>query len=133
MQVPAILAMSLPVLGYVDDMAVMAAISLFFVFYNPAMVVLATMMMERASPESLATDYAAQYGLYQFFCILSITVGTAMAGRIGYLPILVASAVSGVLMAMIAPNYRHVPEGRCVANVGPEPEMSHCFSTGKVV
>lgn len=132
LQVPAILAMSLPVLGYVDDMAVTAAMSLFFVFYNPAMVVLATLMMDRASPESPATDYAAQYGLYQFFCILSVTAGTALAGRIGYLPILVASAVSGVLMAMIAPSYRHVPEGRFVANVGPEPEISPCFSTGKV-
>jgi MFS family permease len=132
LQVPAILAISLPVLGYVDDLSVAVAMSLFFVFYNPAMVVLATLMMDRASPESPATDYAAQYGLYQFFCILSITVGTALAGQIGYLPILVASAVSGVLMAILAPSYRHVPDSLYVANVAPESEMSPSFSTDKV-
>ena len=109
LQVPGILALALPVLGYLGNWTVLVAVGLFVLFYNPVVVVISTLMMDHVSAESPATDYASQYSLYMLFSILSVTAGTALAGRIGYLPILILSALGGVLMALLSLRYRHQP------------------------
>jgi MFS family permease len=128
LQVPGILALALPVLGYLDNLTVIVAVGLFFLFYNPVVVVIVTLMMDHASPESPATDYASQYSLYMLFSILSVMAGTALAGQVGYLPILVLSALSGVLMALLSLRYCHAPDGQSAVGPAMAPDLVPSFA-----
>lgn len=106
LQVPGILILLLPLGGATGVLPVLLAVGLFFFCYNPAFAVLTTLMMDHAAPNSPASDYASQYSLYMLFSIISVTIGTAAAGRVGYQAVLATAAACALLMAPFAWSYR---------------------------
>ena len=122
-QIPGILALLVPVQGQTGELAVMAAVGLYFLFYNPVVAVISTLMMEHSSLESPATDYSLQYSMYMLFSIVAVAAGTALAGRVGYLPELGLAASFG--LAMVYLSFRYNGPQPCLDDynsntVGPE-------------
>lgn len=106
-QIPGIVAIALPALGYADFGVTTAAVGLYFLVYNPAATVLSTLMMDRASVESPATDYAIQYGLHMAMAVGVMTVGTTLAGKLGYTLVLAIAALAAALAAILSLGYRN--------------------------
>ncbi|WP_022656506.1 MFS transporter [uncultured Desulfovibrio sp.] len=84
MQVVSVVAILFIVQGHVSIMAVSTAVVIHFLGNVPSITMLSTLMMDRASRESPATDYTVQFSVYQFFAMGSGGIGMSMAGRIGY-------------------------------------------------
>ena len=102
MQVAAVTAISLPVLGHTSEAAVALAVGVYFFCYNPSMTVLSTLIMDHASPETPSTDYTLQFSMYQFFSMAMGAGGVYLAGRFGYaftLSIAVAAAFFAVFLS----------------------------------
>jgi len=116
LQIPGIAILILPVQGATGELAVTLAVGLFFLLYNPVVAVVTTLMMDHASHASPATDYAAQYSLYMLFSILAVSAGTALAGQVGYLPILAAATASALAMALLSLRWRHQPSPETAAD-----------------
>jgi len=123
-QVIGIFAVALPLLrGAVGADGAMAAgaVALYFLCYNPAAVVLSTLMMDHVSPRSPATDYTVQCSLNQLLAWGMISAGAALAVPLGYGGVLVLAAVMAALAVGLAMLYRdptaqlhrtHVPQQR---------------------
>ncbi|MGP1614470.1 MAG: MFS transporter [Pollutimonas bauzanensis] len=101
LQLAGVLAITVPALGYTSPVAVTLAVIAYFLFYNPAATVLATLMMDRASTHSPATDYTLQYSLSQCFVMGMTSAGAALAMHIGYLGVLSLSAALAVLAILL--------------------------------
>ncbi|WZB73627.1 MFS transporter [Achromobacter insuavis] len=78
-----------------------ALVVLYFLLYTPAATVLATLMMDHASPESPATDYTVQASLSHFLSMGLSSVGAMLAGRIGYGGV-IATSVALAALALVA-------------------------------
>ncbi|TBU90064.1 MFS transporter [Stutzerimonas kirkiae] len=102
LQVPAVAALAVPVLGSASELAIAGAIGLFFLCYNPTMVVLSTLMMDHASMEHPGTDYTLQFSAYTFLSHAMATLGTLLAAQIGYAGVLLLALLAtlpGILLA----------------------------------
>ncbi|GAA3990494.1 MAG: MFS transporter [Stenotrophomonas sp.] len=106
LQVLGVLAIALLLREELSDGIAMAAVGVYFLGYNPAAVVLATLMMDHVSRDSPATDYTVQYSLNQFFALGMITAGAALAVPMGYGGVLALAAAVAVLAAGLAGIYR---------------------------
>ncbi|GEK15651.1 hypothetical protein AFI02nite_36870 [Aliivibrio fischeri] len=102
LQILAIAAVALLVFGYTDTLSVTVAIGVYFLCYNPTVTVLATIMMDRVSGQSPATEYTLQNSLKQLFSIGMISVGTAMIGSYGYAGVFFISLVVSMLALFIS-------------------------------
>lgn len=111
LQVPGITVIALPVFGFTGDLTVTLVVGLYFLFYNPAATVLATLMMDHASPQRPATDYTVQYSLNMLFAMMAMSAASALAARMGYSGVLALAVLAAVLAAMLSLRYRHEPGG----------------------
>lgn len=101
-QIPGIIVIAVLVYGLSDPWSATLAVGVYFICYNPAATVLATLMMDHVAPESApGTEYTMQYSLNSFFAIGMVSVGTALLGSIGYEGVLILALVMG-LGALIA-------------------------------
>ena len=116
LQIPGISVLILPVQGATGGLAVTLAVGLFFLLYNPVVAVITTLMMDQASRASPATDYASQYSLYMLFSIMAVSAGTALAGQVGYLPVLAAATASALAMALLSLSWRYQPNPETTAD-----------------
>ncbi|MDW6002265.1 MFS transporter [Vibrio mangrovi] len=105
-QLIGILAIVLPVFGYTDSVSVTLAIGLYFICYNPAATILATLMMDQISGQAPGSEYTLQYSLKMFFSMGMISVGTAMLGPYGYQGVLLLSFAVGVFACGLSWLYR---------------------------
>lgn len=85
---------------------VMVLVAVYYGCYNPASVVLATLMMDEASRSSPATDYALQFSVNQFFAFGMVSLGAVIAQRLGYQGVLWVAAVAGVLAIALSMRFR---------------------------
>ena len=111
-QIPGIAVIALPVFGYTSDMVATLSIGLFFLLYNPAATVLATVMMDHASFESPATDYTFQYSLNMFVAMGMMSAGAGRRATIlfGYAGVLALAVLTAVIAALLSLRYQ--PTGR---------------------
>ena len=72
----------------------------YFLLYNPAATVLATLMMDQSSQASPATDYALQVSLSQCFVMVLTSAGAMLAGRIGYGGVIGVAVILALLAAI---------------------------------
>lgn len=87
-------------LGATSNATAGAAVLVFFIFYNPTWAVLATLMMDRASPASAGTDYSVQWSAYVVFQMVASGLAMTLAERLGYLNVMgIALALSLVIVA----------------------------------
>lgn len=109
LQIPAIAILTLPILGITGDGTVTIAVVLYFLLYNPAATVLATLMMDHASPDRPATDYTVQYSLNMMFAMGAMSAAAALADRMGYGGVLAVAVATAVLAVLLSLRYRHDP------------------------
>lgn len=109
LQIPGVVVLVVPLLGGTSTGDVAMAVGLFFLCYNPAVTVISTLMMDYAEKASPATDFSSQYSLYMLFSIVAVTLGTAIAGQVGYMAVLGAAAFCALGMVPLSLVYRHRP------------------------
>lgn len=97
LQLLGVAGIGLPALGVDSPVAVGAAVVLYFLLYNPAATVLATLMMDQASPDSPATDYTLQYSLSQGFVMAMTAAGATLSISLGYGGVVLLSAALAVV------------------------------------
>lgn len=116
-QLAGILAVLLPVLDGTGALAGLGVV-LFFIGYNPAATVLATLMMDHVAPASPATDYTLQYSVNQFAAMATMSGAAALAAPLGYAGIVALAAASATAATSLALGYRTGRAERCrVADV----------------
>ena len=81
-QVPGVAVIAVPVLGLGDGW-VTAAVILYFLCYTPVATVLATLMMDQASPHRPATEYTFQFSLNMLFSMAAMSGGAGSTGGSG--------------------------------------------------
>lgn len=101
LQLLGIAGLAWPALGWGPPAAAGVLVVLYFLLYTPAATVLATLMMDHASPESPATDYTVQASLSHFFSMGLSSVGAMLAARIGYDGV-IATSVALAMIALVA-------------------------------
>jgi len=106
LQLVAIAAIWLLVLGDKDTWAASAAIVMYYLCYNPAAVVLALLMMDAVDAASPATDYALQFSVNQFFAFGMIAASALIAQRTGYVGTLWLATGAGVAALVVSYGYR---------------------------
>lgn len=106
LQIPAVLAVAIPVAGHTGVVAVALAVSLYYIAYNPTWTVLATMMMDRAAPSSPGTDYSLQWSFYVAFQMAISAAGMALAERFGYQGVLLLATAVACVTVLAAWRYR---------------------------
>lgn len=84
LQLIAVLSIAIPVMGHHSVTAVAVATGIYFFCYNPALTVLGTLMMDRASVHSPATDYTLQYSVMTSFGMVLGSIGMVLAQYLGY-------------------------------------------------
>lgn len=104
-QIIAVLAVLL-VTGNAGAGAAALGALLFFACYNPAAVVMATMMMDEAAYDSPATDYTLQFSVNQFAAIGTMSLAAALAGSVGYSGVIIIATVASIAAAVLSPGYR---------------------------
>ena len=105
MQFLSVVAVLFVVQGHVSTMAVVFAVVIHFLGYVPSVTMLSTLMMDRASRESPATDYTVQFSVYQFFAMGTGGLGMVMAGRLGYVGAIFGAIGCAVLAGFVAKFY----------------------------
>ncbi|MBL3553745.1 MFS transporter [Rhodovulum sulfidophilum] len=100
LQIAGVAALLLPAWG-LTQAAAFGAIA-YFLCYNPVSVVMATMMMDRAAPQSAATDFTLQFTSGQFAAIAAMSAGAAMAAQIGYGGVLGVALGAGSVALLLA-------------------------------
>lgn len=99
-QVLSVLGVAAIALGATTTATTIAAVLAFFVFYNPTWAVLATLMMDRASPDSAGTDYSVQWSAYVVFQMVASGLAMTLAQRLGYVNVMgIAVALSLLIVA----------------------------------
>lgn len=101
LQLLGIAALALPAMAWGSGVLTGAAVVAYFLLYNPAATVLATLMMDQSSQATPATDYTLQYSLSQCFVMVLTSAGAMLAGRAGYGAV-IATAATLALLAAIA-------------------------------
>ncbi len=91
-----------------DGGAILAGLGavLFFLGYNPAATVLATLMMDRAARESPATDYTLQFSITQIAAMGTMTTAANLAAVIGYGAVVVLAVGASLAAAAVSLGYR---------------------------
>jgi MFS family permease len=87
LQVIGLLVMTLPLIGPPDDWRVYCSVCAYFLIHGALLTLMSTMMMDRASLKSPATDFTLQYSVYSILKFVAVAGSTALAGRIGYLAV----------------------------------------------
>jgi len=99
LQLLGICGLALPAMGWASAAMAGAAVVAYFLLYNPAATVLATLMMDQSSAASPSTDYTLQVSLSQCFVMLLTSAGAMLAARIGYGGVVAAAVVLALLAA----------------------------------
>lgn len=104
-QLPGILLLLLVTQGATDSLSVGFVIAAYFLGYTPVSAVLYTLMMDHSSDDSPATDFALQYSIYSAIGFVAAGVATALAGQVGYTPVVILAASTVFLAAYVTFKY----------------------------
>lgn len=91
--------------GYTSEPVVVMAVLAHFLGYVPSVTMLSTLMMDRVSQKSPATDYTVQFSAYQFIAMGVGGLGMTLAGRMGYEGAIYIALGGVILGAITAINY----------------------------
>lgn len=105
LQLPGILLLLLVTQGYADQITVAFVIAAYFLGYTPVSAVLYTLMMDHSSNKCPATDFALQYSIYSAIGFISAGAATALAGQIGYAPVVILAASTVFVAAYVTFKY----------------------------
>ncbi|MBN2722104.1 MAG: MFS transporter [Campylobacterales bacterium] len=82
-----------------DILSTIVIVGIIFSFYTPSMVIMTTLMMDKASKKTPAAQFAAQHSIYMFSGIIFATLAVSFAGVLGYTNIVFIGAFVGLLAA----------------------------------
>lgn len=118
MQFVSVLGILVVARGHMSTVMVAAAVIAHFLGYVPTVTLLCTLMMDRTSPSSPATDYTVQYSAYQFIAMGVGGGSVALAGHIGYEGVVYA-AISAILLGALAVSRSARRSSACIAGANP--------------
>ncbi|ODP31675.1 MFS transporter [Pandoraea sp. ISTKB] len=110
-QVVGVAAVAVPLLAQPTGFVLTAMVGVYFFCYNPAAVVLATVMMDRTSSGSPATDYTLQFSVNQCFALGMVSIGAALAAPLGYPGVTALAMAAAWLAVALAVAYRESSGG----------------------
>lgn len=87
----------LPLWGYHSEWIVFLSAGTIYLLYSPVMTLLSTLMMDRISPKSPATEYALQHSLLLLLGFVAVAIGLILAGKIGYHGVILLSSLLCIL------------------------------------
>lgn len=105
-QAVGLLALMPAALGYTSAIMVTGAIVAFYVVYSPVTAIMATLMMDHASPASPATDYTLQYSLFFTGGFVAAMASAMLAGAFGYPAVVLLAVGSAVVALLLSLNVR---------------------------
>lgn len=92
-----VLMLFLPLWGYHSEWIVFLSAGTIHLLYSPVMTLLSTLMMDRISPKSPATEYALQHSLLLLLGFVAVAIGLILAGKIGYHGVILLSSLLCIL------------------------------------
>nr|WP_320191225.1 MFS transporter [uncultured Desulfobacter sp.] len=92
-----LLTLALPVIGPPDDWRLHCALGACFLVHGGVSVLMNTMMMDRVSQQSPATDFTLQCSVYYLVMNIAAAGSTVLAGRLGYLAVVMVAFASACL------------------------------------
>jgi PAT family beta-lactamase induction signal transducer AmpG len=101
-QVIGLLALTLSLIGPPDDWRIYCAVGAFFLVHGALSALMSTMMMDRASLKSPATDFTLQFGIYCVVMFIAAAGSTALAGHLGYLAVVIMACAFACLALVLA-------------------------------
>jgi MFS transporter, PAT family, beta-lactamase induction signal transducer AmpG len=101
-QVIGLLVLALPLVGHPDAWRVYCAVGACFLIHGALLTLISTMMMDRASGQNPATDFTLQFSIYTLIRITTAAGGTALAGRVGYLAVVMVACAFACLALMLS-------------------------------
>jgi MFS family permease len=110
-QVVGLLALVLMLTGPADNWRIFCAAGIYFLSRGALFALMSTLMMDRASLKSPATDFTLQYSVYSLVMFTAAVSSTALAGASGYLTVL-AAACTVACLALFLSLYLTPPESR---------------------
>lgn len=102
-QLVAVLALAAALLGGAGQGWVFAGVALFMGLYMPMGVLMGTLMMNRSSPQTPASDFSMQYGVYLAGGYAAGALSLPLAQRLGYPGLLALGAALCALMVVLVP------------------------------
>lgn len=85
-----------------DTLTTVIIVGVIFSFYTPSMVIMTTLMMDRASKKTPAAQFAAQHSIYSLSGIIFATSAVSFAGMLGYRNIVFIGALIGLVAVFVS-------------------------------
>ncbi|BBO85450.1 MFS transporter [Desulfosarcina ovata] len=111
-QVIGLLAITLSLIGLPDDWRVHCSVGACFLIHGVLLTLISTMMMDRASLKSPATDFTLQFSAYYFLKFVAAAGSTILAGQLGYLAVLMVACAFACLALVLALYFKPTAEKR---------------------
>lgn len=109
LQAVLLLPLFIPAVGNTSYLPNFVAVSVVTMSYSMAATAIATVMMDKSRPGCAGTDYTMQFSLAHGTGAAAMGVGLALAGQVGYAPIVGAAIVLAVL-SVISIVFLFVPD-----------------------
>ena len=101
-----LLTLTLPLIGPPDDWRIHCAIGACFLVHGSLSTLMSTMMMDRVSLKSPATDFTLQFSVYFLVMNMAAAGSTILAGRLGYLTVVMVACAFACLALGLALYFR---------------------------
>ena len=101
-QVIGLLALTLPLIGPPDEWRIHCSVGAYFLVHVALSTLMSTMMMDRVSLKSPATDFTLQFSIYSLMMFIAAAGSTALAGHLGYLAVVMVACVFACLALVLA-------------------------------
>lgn len=101
LQAASLFLLALPLWGHADNASVALAVITYSALYAPMGTVLATLMMDKASAHTPASDFAMQFGLSTFVGYAAAGAALPLAQAVGYFNVLVLASALTVAAAVL--------------------------------
>ena len=86
-----LLTVALPIIGPPDAWRLNCALGACFLVHGGVYVLMSTMMMDRASQQTPATDFTLQFSVFFLVMNMAAAGSTVLAGRLGYLAVVMVA------------------------------------------
>ncbi len=85
-----------------ETISTILIVGIIFSFYTPSSVIMTTLMMDKASKNTPAAQFAAQHSVYMLSGIIFATLAVSFAGILGYSKVILIGAFIGLLAAYVS-------------------------------
>ena len=88
--------------GHTDTLSVYVVVGSFFLLFSPASIIVSTLMMDRTSAESPATDFSMQFSFFTLASAVAGMLSPALAAWQGYGAVVIVSVVVSLVALVLS-------------------------------